>query len=137
VLSSKTEIAVRFNEADPLGVVWHGHYLRFFEDGREGFGKEFGITYLDFYHAGLAVPVVSFHCDYKRPLRYGDTMIVHTIYLPQPAAKLQFRYEIFKTGQKDIIATGSSMQVFVDTKSFDLHLTMPSFFEAWRTKWKV
>ncbi len=38
-LVSTTEVLVRFNEADPLGIVWHGHYIRYFEDGREDFGK--------------------------------------------------------------------------------------------------
>ena len=38
-LTNKTEILVRFNEADPLGIVWHGHYIRYFEDGREAFGN--------------------------------------------------------------------------------------------------
>ena len=45
----RTEILVRFNEADPLGIVWHGHYIRYFEDGREAFGNQYGIGYLDFY----------------------------------------------------------------------------------------
>jgi len=137
VLSCKTEIPVRFNEADPLGVVWHGHYLRFFEDGREAFGKEFGITYMDFYNAGLAVPIVSVHCDYKRPLKYGDIMVVTTVYRPLMAAKLQFQYEITAKGSSRIVASGSTTQVFVDAKTFDLYLTQPSFYEAWRKKWNV
>ena len=56
---------VRFNEADPLGIVWHGHYLRYFEDGREDFGKTYGLSYLDFYQHRIAVPVVSVDCQYK------------------------------------------------------------------------
>jgi len=79
MLQDQTEITVRYNEADPLGIVWHGHYLRYFEDGREAFGKIHGVSYLDFYRNGLAVPVVSVNCDYKRPLRYGDSVIVETI----------------------------------------------------------
>ncbi|RAW00143.1 acyl-CoA thioesterase [Pseudochryseolinea flava] len=134
ILSYRTDIPVRFNEADPLGVVWHGHYLRYFEDGREAFGKEYGLAYLDFYHHGLAVPVVSAHCDYKRPLRYGDSMIVETIYESTPAAKLIFHYKIFSKQQQELIATGTTTQVFVDVKTFDLHLTMPPFFEGWRNQ---
>ena len=137
MLTNITEIPVRFNEADPLGVVWHGHYLRFFEDGREAFGKEFGITYLDFYKAGIAVPIVSVHCDYKKPLQYGDYMIVKTIYHPLVAAKLQFSYEITGGNSKQVIATGTTMQVFVDAKTFALHLTQPAFYEEWRKKWNV
>jgi acyl-CoA thioester hydrolase len=135
VLTYQTEVTVRFNEADPLGVVWHGHYLRYFEDGREAFGKHYGISYLDFYHHGLAVPVVSVHCDYKKPLRYGNAVIVETIYHPTPAAKLLFDYRMFESKSGDLVAVGNSIQVFVDVKSFELQLTMPPFFEEWKTKW--
>jgi acyl-CoA thioester hydrolase len=134
VLSHQTEVVVRFNEADPLGIVWHGHYIRYFEDGREAFGKKFGISYLDFYHHGLAVPVVSVNCEYKKPLRYGDTVIVETTHIPLKAAKLQFDYKMFDGSTRSLVATGTSMQVFVDVKTFELQLTMPSFFDEWRKK---
>jgi acyl-CoA thioester hydrolase len=136
-LQDQTEVTVRFNEADPLGVVWHGHYLRYFEDGREAFGKKYGVTYLDFYHLGFAVPVVSIHCDFKRPLRYGASVIVETTYISTPAAKLIFEYKIFDSQTKVLVASGNSVQVFVDYKTFDLHMTIPLFFEEWKAKWNL
>jgi acyl-CoA thioester hydrolase len=135
-MKHKTEITVRFNEADPLGIVWHGHYVRYFEDAREDFGKENGISYLDFYRNSLAVPVVAMQCDFKKPLRYGDTIVVETMYIDTPAAKLNFTYKIFDAVNGTQIATGSTSQVFVDAKTFELQLTMPPFFDAWRRKQK-
>jgi acyl-CoA thioester hydrolase len=137
VLIHQTEVIVRFNEADPLGIVWHGHYVRYFEDGREAFGKKFGISYLDFYHQGLAVPVVSVNCDFKKPLRYGNSVIVETTMLPSRAAKLIFNYKIYESEKKALVATGASTQVFVDAKTFELQLINPPFFEQWKKKWEV
>ena len=134
VLSHQTEVIVRFNEADPLGIVWHGHYLRYFEDGREAFGKLHGISYLDCYRHGLAAPVVSVHCDYSKPLRYGDTVLVHTTYIDTASAKLMFEYKIFEAKENTPVAKGSSVQVFVDAKTFELQLTLPAFFEEWKKK---
>ena len=133
-MKHETEITVRFNEDDPLGIVWHGHYVRYFEDAREDFGKTYGVSYLDFYRNSLAVPIVAIHCEYKKPLRYGDTIIVESSYVNSQAAKLNFRYKIFDAQHKTQIATGSSSQVFVDAKTFELQLTIPHFFEAWRKK---
>jgi len=133
-MKHETEITVRFNEADPLGIVWHGHYVRYFEDAREDFGKLYGISYLDFYRNSLAVPIVSIHCEFKKPLRYGDTLIVESAYVNSQAAKLNFRYKIFDAEHRTHIATGSSSQVFVDAKTFELQLTVPQFFEDWRKK---
>ena len=134
LLSHETEVIVRFNEADPLGIVWHGHYLRYFEDGREAFGKAHGISYLDCYKHGLALPVVSVHCDYSKPLRYGDTVKVITTFVNSAAAKVKFEYKIFEAGQKTLVAKGASVQVFVDLKNFQLQLTVPGFFEEWKRK---
>ena len=120
-----------------MGIVWHGHYLRYFEDGREAFGKVHGISYLDCYHHGLAVPVVSVQCDYSKPLRYGDTVLVDTTYINSAAAKLIFDYKIYEAGKKTLVAKGSSVQVFVDAKTFDLQLTVPAFFESWKKKQKL
>ena len=132
MLTHTTEVTVRFNEADPLGIVWHGHYLRYFEDGREAFGRVHGISYLDCFHNGFAVPVVSVQCDYTRPLRYGDTVLVETTYVNSAAAKLNFKYRIIDVKSGKTAATGSSVQVFVDAKSFELQLAVPPFVEAWK-----
>jgi acyl-CoA thioester hydrolase len=136
-LSDRTEILVRFNEADPLGIVWHGHYIRYFEDGREAFGNKFGIGYLDFYKKGYVVPVVSVQCDFKKSLRYGDKVIVETHFIPSDAAKLKFNYRLFNSITNDLVATGSSVQVFLDASNSTLQLTNPPFFEEWKKEHRL
>ena len=133
-LSSKTEVLVRFNEADPLGIVWHGHYIRYFEDGREAFGNAHGLGYLDVYKQGFVIPVVSVQCDFKRSLRYGDKLIVETKYLPCEAAKMKFTYRLFNAVTGELVATGSSVQVFLDKENSILQLANPPFFEDWKRK---
>ena len=49
-LTVSQQIRVRFNETDPLGIVWHGYYITYFEDGREAFGRQHGISYLDVFN---------------------------------------------------------------------------------------
>jgi len=130
----RTEILVRFNEADPLGIVWHGHYIRYFEDGREAFGNQYGIGYLDFYKKGFIIPVVHVECSFKKSLRYGDTVIVETTYSPCDAAKLLFSYRLYNKKNHQLVATGSSTQVFLDSKDSSLQLTNPPFFELWKSR---
>src|SRR3954470_13489513 len=132
-LSSKTEVLVRFNEADPLGIVWHGHYVRYFEDGREAFGEKYGLRYLDIYKEGFTVPVVNVQCSYKRSLRYGDRVIVETKYINTAAAKISFEYTLFNAATGELVAEGSSLQVFLDAATSTLQLTIPPFFETWKT----
>src|ERR1700730_14820685 len=133
-LIEKISISVRFNEADPLGIVWHGHYIRYFEDGREDFGNQYGIGYLDFYNNGFVIPVVKVDCSFKKSLRYGDSVIVETSFIPCDAAKIQFSYRLFNKKTMDLVATGNSVQVFLDKEHSDLQLLNPPFFVEWKRK---
>ncbi|HLK30153.1 MAG TPA: acyl-CoA thioesterase [Puia sp.] len=131
-LSDRTEILVRFNEADPLGIVWHGHYIRYFEDGRESFGERYGLRYLDFYKQGFVVPIVSVQCDYKRSVKYGEKVIVETNFIPCDAAKIKFSYRLFNAQTNELVASGSTVQVFLDKTNSVLQLVNPPFFEQWK-----
>ena len=60
--------------------------------------------------------------------------MVESTFINDLAAKMKFNYRIFETGSGNLVATGSSLQVFVDVKTFELQLTIPLFFEAWKKK---
>ncbi len=134
VLSSEKEVTVRFSEVDSLAIVWHGHYVKYFEDGREDFGLKYGLDYLKIYAEGFLVPIVGLKIDYKRPLAYGDTMIIESIYRETPAAKIIFDFNIYKKGEfRELVATGQTVQVFLD-KQHTLQLYNPPFYAAWKAK---
>ena len=132
MLTTQIEHTIRFSEVDPLGIVWHGHYIRFFEDGREAFGSAHGLAYMDIYSKGFVAPVVNVNCDYKKSLEYRDTIIIETIYIASPAAKITFNYRILMADTKELIATGSSVQVFLDSEKRQLQLVSPEFYESWK-----
>lgn len=134
-LQHTIEIEVKFSEADPLGIVWHGHYIRYFEDGREAFGNQYGLKYLDFYRNNIVVPMVNIQCDYKRILRYGHKIRLETTYQDTRAAKLLFRYAAYDAATNEQVASGSSMQVFMDRESLELMLYLPKFMTDWKEKW--
>lgn len=128
------QVRVRFVETDPLGIVWHGNYIQYFEDGRESFGRKHGISYLDQKEHGYATPIVKSSTDHKRPLRYGDVATVKTIYVDSQAAKIVFRYEIYNQNN-ELVCTGETVQVFVDNVgNGELSLNIPEFFMNWKKK---
>lgn len=133
-LRHNIEVLIRFNEADPLGIVWHGHYIRYFEDGREAFGKKYGLGYMDFFKQDIVVPIVHAECHYKKSLKFGDTVKVEAIYQPCEAAKIIFQYNLYKGSDNSLVATGTTTQVFLDKDSQTLLLNNPAFFEAWKQK---
>ncbi len=135
-LIDRKEIVVRFSEVDSMRIVWHGHYLKYFEDGRESFGLRYSLGYLDVYKHNVMIPIVRVNCDYKRPLEYGESCIVETRYIPTEAAKIVFEYTIYRNKDMEVAATGSTVQVFL-TPEGELLLTAPAFYNGWREKWGV
>ena len=127
-----SEIRIRFNETDPLGIVWHGNYITYFEDGREAFGRAHGISYLDVKANGFATPIVKSSCEHKLPLKYGDIAKIETTFVDSPAAKMTFTYKIFNPEGK-LVSIGETVQVFTDDNG-ELSLTAPKFFSDWKKK---
>ena len=135
-LASTTHSKIRFCEVDPLGIVWHGHYVKYMEDGREAFGKEFNLNYVDFFDAGFIVPIVKMDLNYKRDIKYGESIKIITRYVDSPAAKILFDYEIYNAASEELVTTGSTTQVFLNKKR-QLQLAIPPMFEQWKRHWKI
>lgn len=136
-LTDKTQIKVRFSEVDSMHIVWHGEYVRYFEDGRESFGRTYkGLGYMDIYENGYTAPLVDLKVQYKAPLKCNDTAIIETKYIDTEAAKICFEYVITRESDGAIVAIGSSMQVFVN-KNNDLQLLSPDFYLKWKERWNI
>ena len=135
-LKTSKELNIRFSEVDSMNVVWHGSYALYFEDAREEFGKQFDLTYPGFFDKGYYAPLVELSFQYKKPIRYGMRPRIDIIYKPTEAAKIVFDYEICDTTDESLIATGHSVQVFMDT-DYQLVLYSPKFYEEWQKRWNV
>lgn len=133
ILKDITEIKIRFSEVDSMGVVWHGNYVKFMEDGRESFGKKFGLEYMDVYNAGYFTPIVKMNLNYKRPLKYDESAQVETVYIDDPAAVIRLKYIISQKDSGLVALEAETTQAFVNSK-LELSLTIPDFYYNWKKK---
>lgn len=133
-LIARKEIAVRFSEVDAMGIVWHGNYLKYFEDGRDEFGSVYDIDFVKVYSKeGFLTPLVKVDIDYKRTLKLGEKAIIETRFVPTDAAKIIFDYRLLNKETNQVLTTGRTIQVFV--KNDELAITVPQFFQDWKNKW--
>lgn len=136
ILINKTESSIRFSEVDSIQIVWHGNYVKYLEDGREAFGNEFDFDYYSIAKAGFVAPVVNVNIDYKQVVKYGDKIIIETEFVNVDAAKLIFKYRIFRKSDNKLAATGTTTQVFLNQDG-ELQLTNPDFYIKWKKKYKL
>lgn len=130
-LTATKEFSIRFSEVDSMNVAWHGSYALYFEDAREAFGEKYNLDYLTIYHNGYYAPLVELDFKFKRPMVYGMKPVVKITYVPTDSAKIVFEYEIRNMEDDTLIATGRSVQVFMDL-NYQLVWMNPPFFEEWK-----
>lgn len=126
-------MTVRFGEVDSMGIVWHGNYVKYIEDGRESFGKKYGISYLDIKANDVMAPVVNLNVDFKRQVAYGEELIVETEYQDSEAAKIIFNYRIYRKSNNELVATAQSTQVLIGLDREMLYY-QPDFVIEWKKK---
>ena len=133
-LKATVPLNIRFSEVDSMNIVWHGSYVMYFEDAREAFGGKYGIAYLDIFGNGYYAPLVDLSFKYKSPITYDMKPEITITYKPVDAAKIVFDYEITNPDNGEVLATGHSVQVFMDL-NYQLVWVNPEFYEEWKKKW--
>ena len=133
-LKATVPLKIRFSEVDSMNIVWHGSYVMYFEDAREAFGGKYGIAYLDIFGNGYYAPLVDLSFKYKSPITYDMKPEITITYKPVDAAKIVFDYEITNPENGEVLATGHSVQVFMDM-NYQLVWVNPDFYEEWKKKW--
>lgn len=125
----ETTIQVRFYEVDAYGVAWHGHYVGWFEVGRNELTEKFEMGPLQLKEKNLLAPVVELNCEYKFPATFGESLLIQTAMERTEVAKLIFHYRILSQGNGKVLATGSTTHVLTDPKGNLLYRVPPEVLE--------
>ncbi len=129
----ETEIRVRFHEVDSWGIVWHGHYIAWFEVGRSALLSKFQLSPQDFTRLGYIAPVVDLRCSYKEPARLGDEVIVRTTVLKPTKAALTFQSEVLRKKDRKLLVSGEETQVLLTLDGKMLYHIPPELEERLKT----
>lgn len=125
---------VRFEEIDAMGIMWHGRYPSWIEDGREALNARYDISYLRFYDNGVSIPLRIMHFDYLHPLHYPQTYTIRTRLLWREGARLDFTYAIIDSAGT-LMTEASTTQLMVSANG-ELLLEPPAFFAEFKQRWR-
>ena len=111
---SISRVRVRYAETDKMGVVYYANYLVWFEVGRTDLLRESGWNYREMEKEGYALPVIEAHCTYRQPAKYDDELEVRTTGTLLSPVRVQFAYEIVRTADAVVLATGTTIHATID-----------------------
>jgi len=119
------ELVVPFHDVDPMQVVWHGHYLKYFEIARARLFDQSGIDLYDFHaRTGHLFPIVRTSTKHIFPLRYRDRFLV-TAKLVEIRRKIVVDFELRLAEDSTLCARGRSEQVAIRSGDFQLEIAIP------------
>ncbi|WP_430785747.1 acyl-CoA thioesterase [Virgibacillus flavescens] len=130
----KTEIDIRYQETDQMGVVYHANYLVWFEIGRTKLIESLGFSYADMESNNVVAPVVDAQISFKKPFRYGEKATVESWIAEYDGLRTVYGYRILnKDGE--IAITGTTKHVIVKKDSFR-PLSLKRAFPEWHLAYK-
>lgn len=91
----QTTIKVRYYECDPMGVVHHSNYIRYFECARNEMMDAWGYTVEQCQADGITFPMASAELRFHRPAMAGDFLTVTAEMEKLPLAKLVVKQQVF------------------------------------------
>jgi acyl-CoA thioester hydrolase len=106
-------LRVRYAETDKMGVVYYANYFVWFEVGRCDLLRTFGSSYRDIENAGISLPVIEAHCEYRQPAHYDDEVAVRTRANVRSPVRLAFDYQISRPADGALIAEGRTVHAAI------------------------
>lgn len=127
VLQAEVEIQVPFFDVDSMDVVWHGHYIKYFEVARCALLDRIGHNYQQMRDAGYAWPVIDVQLRYMRGAQFNQRILVRAD-LIEWENRLKINYLITDAETGERMTRGTSVQVAVDMASREMQLASPKVF---------
>ncbi|HTL99280.1 MAG TPA: thioesterase family protein [Holophagaceae bacterium] len=124
-LRADIPIEVPFHDVDLMGIVWHGHYLKYFEIARTALMRKAGLDLDEMARTGCAWPVVTCEIKYIKALRYGQKVLVEAMLLDyEDRLKIAYAIRDAESGVK--LSKATTVQLAVDAQTGELAAGTPA-----------
>ena len=123
-LSAEIDIDVPFFDVDPMHVVWHGHYVKYFEHARCALLRLIDYDYPAMQASGYLWPVVELHLKYVHSASYGQRLVARATLL-EYENRLKIAYLISDRASGERLTKGHSVQVAVHAATRELQFVSP------------
>jgi acyl-CoA thioester hydrolase len=113
---SRATVAYRvpFADTDAMGIVYHGHYLRYLEIARIAWMDAHDRPYREYVAGGFHFATTRVEVDYLRPVEFDDVIEVTTWVDWVRGASLAMAYELTVAGRRT--ARAHTEHAFVDKR---------------------
>lgn len=122
--SAEVVIQVPFHDVDLVGIVWHGHYAKYFEVARCALLETFDYNYDRMMASGYGWPVIDLRLRYVKPAQFGQKIRVRATLL-EWENRLRIEYLVSDDASGERLTKGESVQVAVNIATREMCMVSP------------
>ncbi len=122
----KIEKLVLPQHSDHAGVMWHGKYFDWLEEGRINALSKAGINYVDLTKNGFELPLIDTSIKYISPIFLGDAITIETIFNISKSPKIKINSKFMSKSNK-VLTIAEVNLVLINKNSFSIIRKRPDF----------
>ena len=126
-LSAEVTLVTSFNDADPMGIVYHGNYFRFFEEARRVLMEKLQYGYREMKASGYTWPVIDARVKYIRAIPFNhEIRVIATLVEWENRLRVNYVIQDAETGER--MSRAHTVQVAVGVDDDEMRLASPRVF---------
>ncbi|EMA8956294.1 acyl-CoA thioesterase [Vibrio fluvialis] len=133
-LETEVTLVTSFQDADPMGVVYHGNYFRYFEEARRELLDKIAYGYLAMNDSGYMWPVIDTRVKYVKAIPFNHKIRVHAR-LTEWENRLRIDYVIFDAESGHRMCKAHTTQVAVERQTQEMCFVSPTVFTDKVSQW--
>jgi acyl-CoA thioester hydrolase len=119
------ELTPAFHDLDPMAIVWHGNYLKYFELARCALMGRFDYDYAQMHASGFIWPIVDLRTKYVRSAHHGQRLRI-SAQIVEWEFRLKIEYVVRDASSGEVLTRAHTIQVAVDMATQEMCMASPA-----------
>ena len=112
--------------SDQAGVMWHGTYFNWLEEGRMNALSKVGINYFELTKNGFELPLIGASIKYICPLYLGDIILIESFFNIGKSPKINVHTRFLNSDEK-VLTIAEVNLVLINKANFSIVKKRPNF----------
>ncbi|NVJ65235.1 MAG: acyl-CoA thioesterase [Gammaproteobacteria bacterium] len=124
IVSAQINRRIEFYDLDPMQIVWHGHYVKYFEEARCALLDKIEYNYDQMDASGFYWPIVDMRVKYVSSAKFKQEICI-IANLVEYENRLKMEYRVTGASSQQVLTKGYTIQAAVDKESGELQFVSP------------
>ncbi len=123
-LSAEIERTIEFYDLDPMQIVWHGHYVKYFEEARCALLDKIDYNYDQMDLSGFHWPIIDLRVKYVSSAKFKQKIRIIAS-LVEFENRIKIEYKVEDVNNTQVLTKGYSIQAAVDIATQEMQFVSP------------